>query len=162
MGKKIFYVDDENDIAALIQSDVIPIVQNDIAAEIHNMLAKEYQEQVYSYPVSYLYNRRNSLTNPENMKDTVSTKGNTVILEVRHEAKPNTPLLEGYSLDENANLADWIEDGDIYNIFDPAKDYVWTHPRKVFKATQDKLDASDQFIDIIVSKLQAQGYDITK
>lgn len=160
MGKKTICIDDSNQILPMLMSDVIHIMNNEVADTIHQMIADEYDDTVYSYNASGLYSRRGSLTDPNNMMDSIDVNGNVVTLEVSHTARPNTPLIDGYTLDNNANLADWIEDGDIPNIFDRTKTYPWESPRPVLKTVQNKVDKSQEIDNIIAQTLKQAGYDV--
>lgn len=160
MGNKTICIDDQNQILPMLMSDVIHIMNNEVADTIHQIIADEYNDLVYSYDATGLYQRRGSLADSNNMMDSIDVNGNVVTLEVSHEARPNTPLVEGYTLDDNANLADWIEEGSIPNIFDRTKTYPWESPRPVLKTVQNKVDKSQEIDNIIAQSLRQAGYDV--
>lgn len=151
-------INDTEELKALVETDVANILAKDIAPIVHSELAEEYEKQVYSYVGTEVYARRYSLTDEANMSDTVTSNGITVELEVESTAKPSPSLL-GSSIDDNANLADWIENGNIANPWNN-KDYPWTKSRPVFKTVQSKLDSSDKITNTIKRSLKAKGYDV--
>lgn len=149
-------IESTEQLQALLETEVAKILLEDVAQIVHEELAKEYNERVYSYVGTGIYNRRHSLSNEENMSDSIAIDGAAINLEVESTAKPSPSLLSA-PIDNNAYLADWVEDGNIANPWNN-NIYPWTEPRPVFETVQKKLGRTDKITNIIKRSLASKGY----
>lgn len=122
-----------------------------------DMLIDEYENQVYSYEESSEFSTRTyALIEKENY--IVNTLSDSKA-EVYSTTKPNPSLLDTNLINSNTTLAEWIEHGNIPNIFNE-KDYEWMHPRPVVETVKNNLCNKDKnlLVRAAASELEKNGF----
>lgn len=147
-----------NDLVNKLQKAVNSAQAREVSELIKNKMKQEYNEEVYSYNYDSTYrDRRNSLIDNKNIVSTVDEDGT---LFVENIASPDISVLGTTIASENQNLlSQWIEDGNITNIFNDKTDYVWTEPRPVIQNVIDSIEKSKSHIEALKKGLKRQKID---
>lgn len=156
-----FNLDTTEQLETILLNQIRKILKKPVADYIKSELIKEYQAQVYSYISSGWYERRNSLLQPDTYRVEEETIGNMATVVIDSAVAPSSSAISPvkYPIDENAYLADWIENGDIVNPWSN-KRYPWTRKRPVFKTVENKLKSDKAIERIIQDELAKVGFDV--
>ena len=122
-----------------------------------DMLIEGYSDQVYSYEEAAGFSTRTyALEEKENYQLNILSDEQ---VEVYGTTKPNPSLLDTNLINSNTTLAEWIEHGNIPNIFNE-KDYEWMHPRPVVETARRDLNSKDKnlLVRAAASELEKNGF----
>ena len=122
-----------------------------------DMLIEGYSDQVYSYEEAAGFSTRTyALEEKENYQLNILSNEQ---VEVYGTTKPNPSLLDINLINSNTTLAEWIEHGNIPNIFNE-KDYEWMHPRPVIETVRRDLNSKDKnlLVRAVASELENNGF----
>lgn len=122
-----------------------------------DMLIEGYSNQVYSYEEAAGFSTRTyALEEKENYQLNILSDEQ---VEVYSTTKPNPSLLDTNLISSNTTLAEWIEHGNIPNIFNE-KDYEWMHPRPVIETVRRDLNSKDKnlLVRAVASELENNGF----
>ena len=122
-----------------------------------DMLIEGYSDQVYSYEEAAGFSTRTyALEEKENYQLNILSDEQ---VEVYGTTKPNPSLLDTNLINSNTTLAEWIEHGNIPNIFNE-KDYEWMHPRPVIETARRGLNSKDKnlLVRAVASELENNGF----
>jgi hypothetical protein len=138
------------------------ILMHEVADTVSEAIKNQYEEDVYSYVGTGLYERSGALTNDENIKRTM-VDANTVAIE--NVASPSESLIKDkdgkpkYSVIPGT-LPLMIENGYIGNPWNDSH-YPWMDERPVIQTTREKLDNSKAHIQAFRQGLRKRGIDAT-
>ena len=130
-------------------------LKQDVADTIIKELASEYEDQVYSYePASdgVVYDRRYDLMAEDSYFE--SYKEGTITIE--NTVKPLESLKGTPLKNPDVTLAEWIEHGNIPNIFND-KEYPWMKPRPVVKTVKERIVKDGLASDAMKKGLEKRG-----
>lgn len=150
-----------NNLASLskyLQKQIGEVLKNEVAEDTSDKLKKRYQDEVYSYDYNASgRSRRMSLVDDKNIEK--QTVGDNTI-SIRSTAKPDESVFGTTITNEEGLLAQWIEDGDIPNVFDDKTDYPWTKPRPVIQNTREEIERSGSHVGAMKNGLKRRGIDL--
>lgn len=130
-------------------------LKQDVADAIIKELVSEYEDQVYSYEASFdggPYDRRYDLIEEGSYFE--SYRNGTITIE--NTVKP-LESLKGTPLNNpDVTLAEWIEHGNIPNIFND-KEYPWMKPRPVVKTVKERITKDGLASDAMKKGLEKRG-----
>lgn len=142
-----------NDLKSLITSKTKKLILESIGESVVSELKDEYDKEVYSYNESSMTERTYGLMDDENYNIDI----NETYVEVYSTLKPNPSILNIKLTNPNVTLAEWIEHGNIPNIFND-KDYEWMHPRPVIETVKNNINNNTgDFKKIIKKELSKNG-----
>lgn len=155
-----FNLESTEQLEVILLNQVRKILKDPVANYIKSELIKEYEAQVYSYVGAGWYNRRNSLLQPDSYRVEEEVIGNMATVVIDNTVAPSPSVLSTtkYPIDDNAYLADWIENGNIVNPWSNRR-YPWTRRRPVFRAVENKLKNDGKIEEIIRNELAKAGFD---
>jgi hypothetical protein len=146
------------DLEKFMQLALRDALEHECAADASATMKKVYQEEIYSYVYNKDFRtRRMSLVDDTNIK-TEMVDNNT--LSITNVAQPDESVL-GTPIDGGTQLAYWIENGDIPNIFNDRSDYPWTKPRPVTQHVVDEMIGSGSTMSALQKGLKRNGVNVT-
>lgn len=151
-----------NNLDALLkhlQAKVAETLQDEVANDVSDKMKEHYMNEVYDYDYNEEFRtRRMSLVDDANIDKTLV---GATTLSVSNTAKPDdsvfgTPIYG----DPDGLLAQWIEDGNITNVFNNHSGYPWTKPRPVIHTTAEEIRQKKSHIKAMKQGLKKRGVDV--
>lgn len=147
-----------SEIKKLVTPELKKTILKSIGEAITEELIDEYNEEIYSYNESSLTERTYGFQDKDNYDIIVDNNK----VEVYSTLKPNHSVIGTELTNPNVTLAEWIEHGDIPNIFNE-NDYEWMHPRPVVKNVKDEIyNNKEDFVNIVINTLRKNGFNAKK
>lgn len=137
-----------------IEKQISESLNDDVTEEVIDEMKEHYEKEVYSYESNPdFYERRYSLVDDANYETYVED----LKLSVTNIAEPNDSVFGYSNSGKHYQLAEWIENGRIPNIFDNKTDYPWTKPRPVMKKVVDTLKRDGRHVNALRTGLNKRG-----
>lgn len=144
-----------NDLKKYVNDSAQSCMDKEVAQAIKKEFAFEYDKQVYSYPNSEMYERREDLSDEDNFVSEWDGKK----LIVSNNVKPNVSLRNTALRNPSVTLSEWIEHGNIPNIFD-ANYYPWMEPRPVAETVRNRIQTEHIASNALKKGLKKKGIKI--
>lgn len=148
-----------SDLKMYIQAQINATLRTDVKDEVVGMIGEMALDKVYGVYNPRMYQRRDSLLDPENYDGEVSDG----VLTVRSTASPNYSYNGQYDYTVH-NLAELIEyghrEGDQMYSYPPSSKTPYGQPRPFMEPTHEKLAQGDILKNIIKKGLQRHGLTV--
>lgn len=144
-----------SDVQKLITPDIKKKLLQNLGEAVVSELMDEYEEVVYSYDATSLSGRTYEFLDKNNYNIQIDGKS----VEISSTIKPNESVIGTPLIDPDVTLAEWIEHGNIPNIFNDL-DYEWTHPRPIVKTVKDKIQNDPEFKNVVARIMQENGSNV--
>lgn len=143
------------ELEAYIKAAINDTLQNEVADTATEAMIHNINEVVYDYTPA-MYKRRGSggLGSPESINTTLIGDG---VLEVEDVAESSPSVVDGSVSNQ---LASWIINGDVPNIFNGNDGYPWMYPRDFVAATAEDSYFHRMLKDAVVHGMSRNGLKV--
>lgn len=135
-------------------------LKNEVAQAVEKVTKERIQAEVYGAYTPSVYERRGELRNAGFAAE-VFDDADGVALRTYSAAKPNDSLSKppvAYR-GPDGQFAQWINDGNVPNIFNPRK-YIWETSRPFYTSAANELDSGGAVMDALMAGMRKRGYKL--
>ena len=142
-----------------VKKSLTSTLKGEVSQVVEKVAKEKIKEDVYGVYSPSVYERRGELMNAEFARE-VFEDADGVNLRIYSMARPNDSLSSppvAYR-GPDGQFAQWINDGNVPNIFN-SKKYIWETPRPFYSDAENELDNTGLVLDALRAGMQKRGYE---
>lgn len=135
--------------------------KDSVVKQVETTVKEHIVSDVYNVYSPSEYDRRGVLKNADMVNGIWAEPDGTVILRQYSSAEPNESLNGSVYTGPSGAFAQWINDGDVPNIFNSYSGYSWAHARPFYDNAAADLHATGAAVAALKQGLAKQGIKTT-